>query len=342
MEITLNEIAEGFARWASAKHYAGASVRVSDVEIVPGGASRETYIVTYQVDNKEARRVVLRRDPVGSLIDTERRVEYGAYAAFAGSDVPVPAPMGLEYDEQWLKRPFSVMEMVEGCYTDPKMFERAPHRDMRGEIGKQKWEILGRIAAANPTKLGLTKLLEAPAPDEAWSHELDYWAKVIDTDEVSPQPIARKAIRALRNRPPPPAAKISVVHGDYRSGNFLFDDAGVVRAILDWEMCHLGDPLEDIAWAFNPIYCGGDVSRIGRLVSREESIRHWQNASGLKVDPVALKWWELFTGVKALAIYISAIKVFASKENTALIMILPAWFGMDQVSRSVLDQLETW
>jgi aminoglycoside phosphotransferase (APT) family kinase protein len=234
------------------------------------------------------------------------------------------------------------MGMVEGCHADPKLFERSPHREMRDGIGRQKWEILGRIAAADPEKLGLTELLETPAPDEAWSRELDYWTKVVDADEVSPQPIVRKAIRALRKRPPPPAAKISVVHGDYRSGNFLFDDSGIVRAILDWEMCHLGDPIEDIAWAFNPIYCGGDLTRIGRLISRQESIRHWENASGLKVDPAALKWWELFTGVKALAIYISAAKVFADKENTSLIMILPAWFGMDQVNRFVLDQLEAW
>ena len=58
----------------------------------------------------------------------------------------------------------------------------------------------------------------------------------------------------LRRTPPPPAQKISVVHGDYRTGNFLHDGDGVIRGILDWEMAHLGDPLEDLAWALDPLW----------------------------------------------------------------------------------------
>ena len=64
---------------------------------------------------------------------------------------------------------------------------------------------------------------------------------MIDEDELTPQPIARAAIRWLRRSPPPHPRRLSVVHGDYRTGNFLFDAEGRIRAILDWEMCHLGD-----------------------------------------------------------------------------------------------------
>ncbi len=107
-------------------------------------------------------------------------------------------------------------------------------------------------------------------------HELARWEKVIDEDEREPQPIARAAIRWLKRNPPPPAQKISVVHGDYRTGNFLYDANGDIRAILDWEMAHLGDPLEDLGWALDPLWAHGDPSRPAGTIARAEAIAIWE------------------------------------------------------------------
>ena len=84
-----------------------------------------------------------------------------------------------------------------------------------------------------------------PEPGQCWHRELDYWESYLGKMELEPQPLARAAISWLRRNPPLPAQQISVVHGDYRAGNFLFDITGKIHAILDWEMMHLGDPLED-------------------------------------------------------------------------------------------------
>ena len=74
------------------------------------------------------------------------------------------------------------------------------------------------------------------------------------------------------------------MHGDYRTGNFLFDGEGNIRAILDWEMAHLGDPLEDLAWALDPLWSHGDPSHPAGTVTREQAIAMWEEASGLKAE----------------------------------------------------------
>jgi len=158
-------------------------------------------------------------------------------------------PLGATILKWWdYSRPYSYasFEEIAGFESSPAAIGQPPYAERREQLGRRKWEILGRIAAADPAAIGLTGCMQAPAPEDCWRRELDYWEGVIDADELSPWPIARAAIRRLRRSPPPPAQKLSVVHGDFRTGNFLYDGQGGIHAILDWEMVHLGDPLEDL------------------------------------------------------------------------------------------------
>ena len=107
-------------------------------------------------------------------------------------------------------------------------------------VAQRKWTILGEIARADAGALDLTSVMETPQLDACWLRELDHWEAIFDHDEAEPQPIARAAIRWLRANPPPPAQKLSVVHGDYRTGNFLFGEQGEIGGVLDWEMAHPG------------------------------------------------------------------------------------------------------
>jgi len=285
-----------------------APVAIEELARIPGGASRQTYRFD-AVSGGVRRGLILRRDPVDSLIDTDRRIEYLAYQSFHPLGVPTPEPLVLDEDGGALERPFFMMSRVDGGKA-ASPFTVSPYAPNEAEIGRQFFTILGQIAAADPLTLPIAAAAEAPALDRAWARELEHWERELDKDELHPNPIGRAAIRRLRRHPPPPAQKLSVVHGDYRSGNFLHDGEGRILAILDWEMAHLGDPLEDLAWAIDPLWSHFDDTRVSGLVPRAEAIALWEAASGLVADPAALAWWELFNSFKGLVIWISAAKSF--------------------------------
>ena len=317
-------------------------VEVDSLFRITGGASRETYRLRLRyTDAKGAgveRRLILRRDPpTASLIDTERDIEFAAYRAFHGSAVPVPEMLWLERGTGPLGQPFFIAEELSGFETGPMVLLAPPYLALAEKIGTHKWTILGEISRADPVALGLDKIMPPPAPEACWTRELDYWEGVINDDEIEPQPIIRAAIRWLRANPPPPAQKISVVHGDYRTGNFLYDKEGVIRGVLDWEMAHLGDPLEDLGWGLNRIWCWGGDDRRGALLPREQAVAIWERASGLKADPAALHWWELFNCVKGQGIWISSAKAWADGGNRDPILIFSSWRMLNMQDRAALE-----
>lgn len=316
------------------------ALRVDGLQRIFGGASRETWRFTLHLreregDDERAQALILRRDPGASLIDTERRVEFAAYRAFEASEVPVPRPWWLEEDPAHLDHPFFVMQAVTGCEAGPAKLMAEPFAARHAHIAERKWTILGRIAAADPAPLA--QVLEPVSAEDAWRRELGHWAALLARDAREPQPIAEAAIRWLRAHPPPPAQRVGVVHGDYRTGNFLVDPSGEIRAILDWEMAHLGDPLEDLAWGLNRAWRFQGDDRAGGLAPREDAIAHWQRASGLRADPRSLHWWELFSCVKGQAIWLGAARAFESGANRDLMMAFAAWLLMNGQDRAMLE-----
>ena len=316
-------------------------LEVANVARISGGASRETYRfrARYTKGGKTVERaLILRRDPPASLIETERSTEYRAYQAFHKEGLPVPEPVALELDGAALDRPFFIMEEIENCQVGG-VLGPDPYGDHREKIGRQFFTHLGHIAAADPKALGLSDFDGAKDVKDCWRHEVARWEKVVNDDEREPQPIVRAAIRWLKKNPPPPAQKIAVVHGDYRNGNFLYDSNGDMRGILDWEMAHLGDPLEDLGWAIDPLWASGDASRPGCMIARADAIRIWEQASGLRADPKALHWWEIFASFKGAAIWISAACEYAEGRNTDPINAFSGWYPLAFHNKVLADRL---
>jgi aminoglycoside phosphotransferase (APT) family kinase protein len=313
-------------------------VAVSHLERISGGASRETYRFRLSyLEGGQARqqKLILRRDPPASLIDTERRIEFAAYGAFHGSAVPVPKMLWLEEDGAALGHPFFIAEELSGFQAAPQMLFAGGYDAVLPRVAERKWTILGEISKADPRALGLTSVMPATALDACWRRELDHWERIFDAQEAEPQPIARAAIRWLRANPPPPAQKLSVVHGDYRTGNFLYDEAGEIHGILDWEMAHLGDPLEDLAWGLNPVWeFGRELA--GGLVPQAQAIAIWERASGLSADPAALHWWILFNCVKGQGIWVGSARAFIDGGNREPVLAYAAWWLLNAQDRSIL------
>lgn len=309
-------------------------VTIEGMERIFGGASRETCRFD-AVRGGDRHALILRRDQAAALIDTERKLEFAAYRSFARSAVPVPDAVLLEDGAATLGSPFFVMGRVEGVAGSP--FQPESYGADAASVATDFFTHLGAIAARPVEGSPLSALVETPAPEDCWRRELDHWAGVLAADAAEPQPIALAAIRRLRAKPPPPPKRLSIVHGDYRSGNFLTQD-GRVSAILDWEMAHIGDAHEDLAWALDPMW-SHDPERPLLGLPRAEAIAVWEKASGLTLDPEALDWWALFSAVKGVAIWTSAGKAFASGANMDLVNAWSAWYCTQFHDRQMADAL---
>jgi aminoglycoside phosphotransferase (APT) family kinase protein len=314
----------------------GDDVTVRDLSRIPGGASRETYRFDAELNGK-SRGLILRRDPVGSLIDTDRQVEFLAYKSFH-TVVPVPEPLVLETVGGLLERPFFIMSRIDGGKASTVM-GLDPYGEHASAIGQKLFAILGTIARADPATLPIRQCFASPEPADCWREALDAWQAVIERDERHPQPIVRAAMRRLRRNPPPPAEKISVVHGDYRSGNFLHDGHGRILAVLDWEMAHLGDPLEDLAWCFDPLWNHFDDGRVAGTIPEAEAIAIWERESGLHVDRAQLAWWKLFSAVKGCAIWTTSGKEFVAGGGD-LVLGFAGTYTARRHDRIMADALE--
>jgi aminoglycoside phosphotransferase (APT) family kinase protein len=327
-------LAERLERYLT-RHW-GTPATIRDLSRIPGGASRETYRFDAVVEG-QVRPLILRRDPTGSLIDTDRQLEYLAFQSFHGR-APVPEPIVLDKAGTELERPFFIMSRVDGGVA-ASPFTVAPYGEHAQAIGEAFFADLGAIAATNPNGLPLATVATTPGVDDCWRVALDQWSGVIEADEQHPQPIVRAAIRRLQRAPPPPATAVRVVHGDYRTGNFLHDGQGKILAILDWEMVHLGDPLEDLAWAMDPLWGHYDASRVAGMIPRAEALAIWSKASGLPINPAALAWWELFSAVKGQAIWTSAAREYRDGGFKDPVLAISGWYTARRHDQILADRL---
>ena len=330
-EIT--RLAQHLVGVLAAKH-----IHVSGIRRFHGGASRETYGLDVEVDGV-AQGLIVRRDPASSLIETERALEYAAYASFSDGVVPVPRTICLVEDNALLGAPFFVMERIDGGKAE-SAFDTTAYGDHRAAIGEQFFTLLGRIAAKDAASSPLAVVTGLPAPDACWKLEIDHWERVLDKDAVEPQPIAKAAIRWLRRTPPPPPKRLAIVHGDYRNGNVMHDGNGAINAVLDWEMAHIGDAHEDLAWALDPMWNLQDSTRAAGLIPRAEAIALWEAASGLTFDPVAFKWWEMFATVKGLVIWVSAARSFMDGKNVDPVLAFSGLYPLTRANMLIAERLE--
>ena len=340
--MTVDDLTKRFKAYIDHELPEAQNIEIGFVNQIFGGASRETFSIqlSYVLQGEPvSQRVILRREFEFGIIETSVDTECEAYRAFYNTSVPVPEVLWSEQDPRWMGTPFYVMEEILDCHSSHSVFSDPRYHTVRDRVGETFCRIMATIATTDPHDVGLVDKLEAVAPERCWKRELDYWEKDADKNELEPHAVFRAAIRWLRRNPPPPAQKVVIVHGDMRAGNFLFSPEGEIRAILDWEMMHMGDPLEDLTWSMNRLWTWSEPDRIGFMIPREQGIKTWVEASGFKADRDALFWWEVFTSVKSMAIWISMNKTYASGANTEPFIGYGGIWAMDVQRRILFDQM---
>jgi aminoglycoside phosphotransferase (APT) family kinase protein len=305
-------------------------VAVSGVARVGGGASRETWTFdarwTEDGGAKVERGFIVRRDPPASLLESNAALEFELYTALAGSGVPVPRVHWMEHDGTALERPCFVMERLPGSSdgTGQALATLPQYADVRPLVTKQQADILARIHA-----FGIDKVpsLDRPAsPADAAAHEIARWERTMRADMLEPQPTFEMAFSWLKRHIPPAPERLALVHGDYRTGNFLIDDSGIT-GVLDWEMAHAGDPIEDIGWLVMKSWRMARDERIQGICTRDQLIELYEQAGGAQVDRDALKFWEVFSNVKFAIIFITGTKSIVQGKTPDITLALTAFIN---------------
>jgi aminoglycoside phosphotransferase (APT) family kinase protein len=260
---------------------------------IPGGASRETWLVEVAESGGRERRWVLRRDPKGSVSLVPIGDEYALIRAAAGAGVPVPEPLAFEPDGGRFDSAGMLMGFVEGTSVGPRILKKPEYEGARGRLTVQLAEALAGIHSIDPADLD--GVLPAPAGDPALV-QLEEWERQLD-EIGEPLPAVELGLRWLRANAPDPVGP-RLVHGDFRLGNFIVDEDGL-GAVIDWELAHLGDPAEDIGWlCIRSWRFGNDASPVAGVGRLDEFISAYEAAGGRKVDRDRVRYWEVFGNAK--------------------------------------------
>jgi aminoglycoside phosphotransferase (APT) family kinase protein len=275
-----------------ARHLGDTST-VEGLRRLTGGASRETWSFDAVGVDGTRHALVLRRDPGSTVGSADRSTEYRLLEAAGAAGVPVPPVRFLLDAEDAIGEGF-VMTRIDGETIPRRILRDEEYAGARAGMTVQ----CGAIAAAiHAVDLRALPRLAVQGPAE----QIEQYRSLLDT-LGEPHPAFELGLRWLEEHVPDAAASASasprLVHGDFRNGNFIVGPEGI-RAVLDWELAHLGDPVEDLGWLCVKSWRFGNVDRrVGGFGDPGELLDAYAAASGTTVSEEHLRYWETFGTLK--------------------------------------------
>ena len=257
---------------------------IEDLRRLSGGASRETWSFDLVMSDGARRPLILRRDPPAAP-KGNMALEAALIAAAGAAGVPVPGLVTASDDRSVLGSSFMVVERLEG-ETIPRRILRQPElAPARAGLARECGRILAALHAIPPDAV---PGLESADPLAQYRGILSVLSRASAVFEV--------AFRWLEDNRPPTRGP-SVVHGDFRNGNLIVGSEGI-RAVLDWELAHVGDPMEDLGWLCVKSWRFGVGLPVGGFGTYEDLIAGYEEAGGDPVERSALLWWEVFGNLR--------------------------------------------
>jgi aminoglycoside phosphotransferase (APT) family kinase protein len=279
---------------------------VSGVRRVGGGASKEQFFFTLSEHDKDEP-FLLRMDPRSAITETDREREFVLIEAMQGI-VPVPEPVWVDNDAQYFPQPAAIMRVVNGVTKPSDAGVKVSGLgtwlgpDLRAKLRGQFVDYLVKIHAYDFRAKPLPGY-EVPDADPKqaarWSY--NYWLEMWTIDEGTDRPVMSLATQWLADNMPD-TTELVVTHGDYRTGNYLFDEAtGTITALLDWELARIGDFHEDLAWVLMQVFGTIDpdgTRRASDLFEREDFVLEYEKRSGRNVNRKTLHYYDVMSSWK--------------------------------------------
>ena len=323
------DLAARLERFLAARLPEADAVQVRDLESHTEGFSQETFsfIAAVRRAGRETRDAwVLKREPAAGLLEPyDLEPEFRVLHALSDDPLPSPRTPWFERDPAVLERPFYVMERLPGEVPIPAPgatgegpFDGAE----RAALAPQVMEALAALHGIDWQARGLGFLGPPPAAGPALAGG-ERWGARLRRCGCALAPLPAEAPGWERQHAPA-GGEVVLLHGDYRLGNWLVARGGAgarLTGILDWEMVHLGDPAEDLAWCTSHLW-RAQTPRAACLAPPAELVALYERASGRRIDPERLRFYEVLAVVKMTAIMLTGVRAFRERRTSDLRMAI--------------------
>lgn len=311
--------------------YLGAPVSVSGLQRLAGGSSHETWAfdaTVAAVDEGHPRcaashSLILRREFCSGMLDTDVRSEFSLLTRLFQVGVPVPRPWLYAAEDSALGTPFMVIERVAG--TDlRKDLARADCDQNVDLLAAAAIDVLARIHAVPTSELQLGEETGA-------GHQIEKWVAVVEAAKCEVEPLLATAITWLRHNLPPAAPSV-LVHADFKANNLIISPAGDLT-VLDWELAHLGDPVEDLAWT---LLWRTRWDVVGGLLPPDRFLEAYAQLTGRHVPSETLRFWRVFGLMKLWAMFLQGMATDNIRPQLRLLGRATVWI-QDQLATELLE-----
>ncbi|MFW2829430.1 phosphotransferase family protein [Sphingomonas sp. ID0503] len=307
--LTIDQVVAGLQGLLSAR--IGAGFTIENARWLAGGAAKLQMAFDLRwrglngTDEFRVDPMVVRMGPAESTIETSRQREFELLRAVQGH-LAAPEPYFVDGDGEWMPYPALVYAFAEGVTKPPSSgsgqvsgIGMAFSPQWRSKLAPQVTRDLAALHRIDVDQKSFAALqVPRPGSNAGILKQIDWWSRVWEEDRQESEPLIEIAGQWLR-RNAPATDRVSIVHGDFRSGNFLFSpETGEITAWLDWELGVVGDRHQDLAWI--TAYEFGNVDEDGRtflacgLMPVEALLTDYQDKSGLTVDRDRLRYFKLF------------------------------------------------
>ncbi|MBI1212321.1 MAG: phosphotransferase [Alphaproteobacteria bacterium] len=283
---------------------------IAGLKRLSGGASQETWSLD-AVGPSGTTPLILRRSPGGkrmerSSVAPSLETEAKAIRLAEKAGVPVPSVPYVLREEDNLG-PGYLMGRVEGETIARKILRNPEFAEARPKLARQCGQILARIHTIDPAQIPELK------PTDAVS-EIEQYRSLYESYDY-PHPVFEIAFRWLEERLPDTPPRLTLVHGDFRNGNLMIGPDGV-RAVLDWEIVHIGDPASDLGWlCVNSWRFGESQNVVGGFGSVADLLAGYAEAGGKDMTAERVRFWEIFGTLKWGIMCMTMYQAFAKATD---------------------------
>jgi aminoglycoside phosphotransferase (APT) family kinase protein len=305
-------------------------LRLEGIEQMAVGWSHETWLfdALFEKDGEsQTLGLCLRRDPGNALLRhfSDLKEQFRVLTCLEGTELAAPKVYWYEDDPEILGAPFLVMEKVPGTCPSPWGSSGQRFYAEAAERGVLPESFTGTLATLHNVdwKAAGLDFLGVPKPGAGFAlREVKKWRGLIEASQMEPDPILVDLLGWLEANAPAPA-RLTLVHGAYRTGNLLIHDDRI-SAVLDWELQTIGDPMYDVAYVLADLNREGS-DLLSHLVTRDAFFRQYEEQTGFEIDEDVCRYYRMLYLMRGAAFWMSAAGLYATGQSRDIRLARTYW-----------------